>query len=256
MDPEILEAELKRIRKSIKRDRVEISRLPSGVLSQTYKNGRPYFILTKDGKKQGITKNKGLVNKLIRKHFLKERLQRNIAQEKYLVAMLKKIQPTSAAAIYQHLLFKFPHLPMEACLFSNDLETWMQEEYQQSHHYASGKIHVTGNGVLVRSKDEKEIGNILEIKCIAYRYEWVQYIHGIPYAPDFTIKRESDEKIIFWEHFGMMNDETYRNKTFKKILMYESCGLHLWDNLIITFPDPTGALDTNMLHRICELFLR
>lgn len=68
------------------------------------------------------------------------------------------------------------------------------------------KIHITGTGVAVQSKEEREIGNILESKGIAYRYEWVQYLNGQKYVPDFTIKRESDEKIIFWEHFGMIKN--------------------------------------------------
>ncbi|MGI6257295.1 MAG: hypothetical protein ACOYJU_04435, partial [Anaerovoracaceae bacterium] len=205
---------------------------------------------------QGITKNKPLVHKLIRKHFLKERVQRYIIQEKLLIPLVKKIKSTNVTSIYEQLLFRFPNLPMDACFFSNDLGVWMRDDYERSHKYLSAKIHVTGNGVVVRSKDEKEIGNILEMKCIAYRYEWIQYMHGIPYAPDFAVRRESDDKIIFWEHFGMINDETYREKIYKKLLAYQNCGLHLWDNLIITFPDPSGALDSHMLHRICELFLR
>lgn len=52
----------------------------------------------------------------------------------------------------------------------------------------SAKIHVNDNDVVVRSRDEKEIGIILEMKCIAYCYEWIPYMYGTRYAPDFAIR--------------------------------------------------------------------
>ncbi len=256
MYPEIIKQEIIRIRKLIKKDKREYESLPEGTLSQTRKGTSYYYTWYRDGKTTGITKNEDIVCKLSRKAFLKERLRRNSINEKLLHNLLNKLENADPLAICNYLSTKHYGISAKNFLSSNELNKWSHSEYEKNSIYESKKIHITGNGIAMRSKDEKEIGNILESKNIAYRYDWIQYFGATKYAPDFSILRESDGKIIYWEHFGMMNDVNYRQQSYKKILHYESCGLRLWDNFIITFPNEKGALDSLMVHNLCELFLR
>ena len=73
--------------------------------------------------------------------------------------------------------------------------------------------------------------------------------------PDFTVKRVSDGKIIIWEHFVMMDDEGYKEKTLHKLHMYERNGYIPYDNFIATYGN-NGSIDMTLLERIADLMLR
>lgn len=256
MGPMQLQTELLNVQRRLAKDRREVRTLPKGTFSHIIKNGSVFYTLYEKKTLKGITKDKGLVSKLMRRDFLLERIARNEKQEEVLMYAIKHLRPTDSASIIQALSVSHPGISWSTCFTSSELSEWEKADYETNDLYRGNKVHVTGNGVFTRSKDEKEIGNMLEEKRIAYRYEWMQYSMGRKFAPDFAIKRESDGKIVFWEHFGMISDEGYRKNTYEKIVFFESCGLHLWDNFIISFADRSGSLDTKKIDRLCELFLR
>ena len=70
---------------------------------------------------------------------------------------------------------------------------------------------------------------------------------------DFTISRPSDGKLFLWEHFGLMDDDEYRQNTIKKISLYARYGFFPFENLICTYErdlqNPTHILE------IIDLFL-
>lgn len=251
-----LRNEIATIRKTLRQDKRELKTLPEGELRILKRRNNQYYFQYYKRNYRGITKNKPLVHQLMRKAFLVERVRRNQSNLHILVPLEKALKPTDTTTLLDALITEYPYLNQEGCLCSEEAKAWLDDRYEQNSSHKERLIHFTGRGTAMRSKEEKEIGNILEAKNIAYRYEWVQYFNGHMYAPDFAILRESDEKIIYWEHFGMMNQASYREAAFKKILYYESCGLHLWENFIITFPNSKGALGTTGIHKICEVFLR
>ena len=57
--------------------------------------------------------------------------------------------------------------------------------------------------------------------------------------------------MIFGEHWGMMKKQGFKEGAYAKVPFYENCGLHLWDNFTIAFPDKNGALDTVATKRVC-----
>ena len=95
--------------------------------------------------------------------------------------------------------------------------------------------HYTGKGERVRSKSEVMIADALAQAGIAYRYECPLVLDGKTMHPDFTILRMSDRKEIYWEHLGMMDREDYCQSAILRIRFYESNGLCLGRNLILTF---------------------
>lgn len=87
-----------------------------------------------------------------------------------------------------------------------------------THRIDSNLVHVTGTGVLVRSKDEVILADILE-SVVPGRWVYEQELAGadgtIRY-PDFTIETTTGHRII-WEHLGMLDDPQYaRNWDAKK----------------------------------------
>lgn len=256
MDAQDMVRRLTALRNGIRRDRRELSTLPEGHLLEVRKGEKHYYVHYNKRKYRGITKQKALIRRLMRKAFLEERVRRYRLQIQGLSQLAKTTEPIDTATILNSLIKARPFLTVEGCLHNEKTGQWIDEEYEKNPLYPERCIHYTGNGVATRSKEEKEIGNILENKNIAYRYDWIQYVGGKHYAPDFTVLRESDGKMIFWEHFGLISDEGYRENIYAKILHYESCGLHLWDNFIITFPKADGSLDTANIDKICEVFMR
>ncbi len=83
-----------------------------------------------------------------------------------------------------------------------------------------GKIHRSLADVMVRSKSEVIIANMLFEREIAFDYEKPLYApDGSFYLPDFTILWRGER--YFWEHLGLLVREEYRNKWALKNAWYE-----------------------------------
>lgn len=86
--------------------------------------------------------------------------------------------------------------------------------------YEDGRIHHTLADVVVRSKSEVIIANMLHERGISFRYERpLRAPDGTFYLPDFTITwRGADH---YWEHVGLIHDEDYRKHWETKKAWYE-----------------------------------
>lgn len=68
------------------------------------------------------------------------------------------------------------------------------------------------------------------------------------------MKRDS-LKIIYWEHFGMMDDISYRDNALLKIKMYINYGFLPFDNLIITYETQNEPLGYQRVENIIKSYL-
>lgn len=119
-------------------------------------------------------------------------------------------------------------------------------------YYEDRLIHRTVRGELVRSKSEVIIANMLLEKGVYYEYEKVLDIGGVKKLPDFTI--EDAARTYYWEHCGMMNDEEYRKKWEMKKQFYEKNGIIEGENLIVTFDDENGGIDSKKIKEIMDKY--
>lgn len=92
---------------------------------------------------------------------------------------------------------------------------------------------MTSFGLKVRSKSEVFIAEKLYENKIEFKYETPLTADGKTYYPDFTIY--FGKNAIYWEHFGMLSDETYAQKTDLKIKWYQK---NFPNKLIWTQEDP------------------
>ncbi len=85
-----------------------------------------------------------------------------------------------------------------------------------------GRKHKTKSGIMVRSKSEVIVANLLTDNGIEYEYEKPLKLIGreTPIKPDFTFKHKG--KTYYWEHLGMMVLREYRDKWEKKLKLYRS----------------------------------
>ena len=87
-------------------------------------------------------------------------------------------------------------------------------------------VHVAGNGVLVRSKNEVIIAGILEATAPGgWWYELpLTGTDSQHRLPDFTINAP-DGRTIYWEHLGLLNTPAYAAGWERKKLWYRSQGI-------------------------------
>lgn len=91
-------------------------------------------------------------------------------------------------------------------------------------------IHVASNGVLVRSKNEVIVADILELLAPGqWRYEMpLVGKDGSQKLPDFTVETPAGDR-IYWEHLGMMNNPRYAQAWEAKKAWYRENGVRPYD---------------------------
>lgn len=142
-------------------------------------------------------------------------------------------------------------------LKQNTLEAtyWMEADYPKSKSYPEVLTHPTVGGIMVRSKSESMIAIALAENNIPFRYENLLSIDNITIAPDFTILHPITNKIYYWEHFGLLDNEAYLENFAAKIKTYAKANIILGDNLIATFETSENPLSYNTISNIIEQYL-
>ena len=107
-------------------------------------------------------------------------------------------------------------------------------------------------GHLVRSKSEVIIANTLYMNQIPYRYENQLEVKGVILYPDFTILHPKTNNLCYWEHFGMMENETYRENAYNKLKLYGQNGIITYINLITTFETKSHPIDSGKIQQIVK----
>lgn len=232
----------------------EIAKYPEGTLT-TNKNGdyHKYYVL-KNGKRKYISKDD---NKLIEE----------LAKKKYLMAEVKDLQnEINAINAYlnnyqeerytKKLISKEDGVSeiLKPLIMSKEqqLLKWETEEYPSFSGFPQGLIHQGPFGKKYRSKTEANIAFLLVKHHVPQRYEWERMINGTLYPIDFTTKHPKDGRLIFWEHFGRMDDASYCMKIGTKLRDFESAGIFPGINLIMTFESKRFPMNINQLEEIVE----
>ncbi len=233
----------------------EIGECPEGHLIQSSRNGRPDFIQiteTDSGRhRSAINKKPEIIQGLARKRYLQEEavmIKNNICEvEKF----LKKYKDITPESIIAKLPVKLQQLP-ETYFFAgsgklpdNSVKEWMGEEYVQSDFRPWEKTHTTSTGIKVRSKSEVVIADKLALHGVPFRYEEVIYIENYRFVPDFIMMVQGELK--YWEHCGKVNDLGYMKKHNWKLERYEKAGIVPWKNLILTYDDENGGIDSRII---------
>lgn len=136
-----------------------------------------------------------------------------------------------------------------------EYEDWIHHDYQHSKSHPEKLIHRTLAGHYVRSKSEAIIANTLFANKIPYRYECGLQIGDITFFPDFTLMHPKTRKILYWEHFGMMELPDYAKQAFHKLGKYSAYGIIPTIHMIITFETMEEPIDSvRVQHLIDEYF--
>ncbi len=136
----------------------------------------------------------------------------------------------------------------------SDFNSWVSETYEKNNNYPEGLKFKTNSGILVRSKSELIIANILSENQIPFRYECSLNLGGVVIYPDFTIMHPKTNKIFYWEHFGMMDNLTYANNVTNKLHTYISNNICPTINLITSYETKENPLDVGLIEELVKYY--
>lgn len=127
---------------------------------------------------------------------------------------------------------------------------WEAVKFEGKSFSEDAPMFYTHKGERVRSKSEVIIANLLYKYQIPYRYEFPVTIKdfGITY-PDFITLNVRKRKEIYIEHFGLLDDATYRENALRKITKYEMAGISLGDNLLLSFETLKNPLNIQLVEK-------
>ncbi|MCR4691075.1 MAG: hypothetical protein K5739_07015 [Lachnospiraceae bacterium] len=132
-------------------------------------------------------------------------------------------------------------------------ERWKKEEFKTNTYMPETKKYETRQGEMVRSKSEAILADILFELGIPYHYEQALMLnnHMVRY-PDFTLLKVKSRELIYLEHFGLLDDENYREGCLKKLDEYMNNGIYLGKNLLITYESEWCSLDIGGTRRMLK----
>ena len=117
--------------------------------------------------------------------------------------------------------------------------------------YPDRLIHRAKSGIWVRSKSELVVARALDDLGLSYEYELRLPDPKNPkygYLPDFTIFHKGE--VYYWEHLGMLDQSTYKQRWEKKLAWYQKSGHG--DRLIVSKDGTGGSLDEQEIERLAR----
>ena len=149
---------------------------------------------------------------------------------------------------YHDLLYD--HFKSKDAFISN----WQLQPYDTNCSHPEHLIHHTLSDHKVRSKSEVFIANSLFTSHIPYRYECALHCNEAILYPDFTILHPVTHKLIYWEHFGMIEQPSYSENAFNKLKIYAVNGIYPSINLITTYETNSYPLDSSKIQKLIDEF--
>ncbi|MCQ2982128.1 MAG: hypothetical protein MJ178_05190 [Treponemataceae bacterium] len=137
------------------------------------------------------------------------------------------------------------------------IRNWLSKPAGNLPFHAGAPVIYTDQGQRVRSKSEKIIADKLNQLHIPYRYEVPLRLkdrqgRSIIIHPDFTILNVATRQEMYFEHFGLMNDEKYRTTAFEKLAAYQRSGYYPGHRLLCTFEGTDAPLDSRSLEQMLK----
>lgn len=226
----------------------ELNNCPQGRLLKTVERGKVVFY--QDMKSGGtrtrrrINRNLEIIKGLARKKYLETKARLLDDNIDVIRKASAEFYDTSPENILQSLPRSYRQLPQDLFFQAAEdpLFSWAQEPYKQSSYMPDRKIHLTSQGLRVRSKSEVLICEKLYEFRVPFRYEQTLAIGKYELSPDFTVLSKSG-KIFYWEHCGMPGNQEYMKRHKWKMDMYETIDIVPWKNLIVTYDNENGTID-------------
>lgn len=257
-----MEEQARSLERQIKHERRQLNLYPAGTLAvRPRKSGSYLYHLFKN--RSGQRKEK-VLNETTRKRA--ERVQIRHLLEAHITQM------ESALPIIYYFLDHYQCCDMDSVRaslkpvyrepllyngFTNDsnaLTSSNTRGYENQFHTET-LIHKNSIGEAFRSKGEVQVSELLLNRKVEYVYEpKLSLPDGIVY-PDFEIKLPGSTQSKYIEYCGMLENDSYLERTIKKIRSYLHGGKKIGRDVLFFFEDGDNGMDLQIMRRDLESFL-
>ena len=128
---------------------------------------------------------------------------------------------------------------------------WAAQDYEVNTKNLEHRNKMTSRGLMVRSLSEVSIIERIYLREVPFRYDEVIHIGNKEASPDFSFLSIT-RGVIWWEHAGMTDIDSYVSYHRYKRKLYEQAGLDPWYNYIETYNEEDGFLDLRMIDAIID----
>ena len=219
------------------------------------KNGSRYKwrIKGKEGTSYLPKSNRKLAENLALKKYYEYKKKELESQFSACNTYLRKMVPTEGKAEQMLLHPEYGRLLKKHFIPRNEeLWKWQGENYERCEKHEEALVIKGTQGKMLRSKSEAIIDMILYKNRIPFRYEQKLVLDGITIYPDFVIRHPATGEYYYWEHFGLMDVEDYRNHACDKIKLYCNNGIIPSINLITTYETQRHPLSVEKVEGIVK----
>lgn len=246
----------RKLAQKIKRLQEELLQFPRGELLSCRNGKYTKWYISFGCKKEYLAKgNRKIAQELAKKKYLSHKLtelKQELAALNTYLSNLENIQSQSTFLSNNPQYIEL--LPDAYTKHFGNYEAWSLESYTANEKHPEGLIHMCKTGKYLRSKSEVIIANALFEQRIPFRYESVLELGDVTLYPDFTIIDSTTEKVFYWEHFGMMDDETYVHSWSQKMRIYIQNGIIPGVQLICTYETKDHPINSIQVQKIIDNF--
>ncbi len=246
---EHMKRRVKTLKKAIDSAEKESGSFPEGRLriSVTGRQIRFYQVIGSDNNNgEYLTKEKsGLAKALAQKDYNSKFIDAAGKELAKLEKAIKQLSQSDADLTYRKLPPERQKL-ITPYILTDDLfaAKWQTSDFKSNPYMPEAKIYDTRKGEKVRSKSEAILADMFYELGIPYHYEKPVLLKGrVVRYPDFTLLKKASREEIYLEHFGLMDDENYRNNCLSKLEEFRYSGIYPGKNLLITFESSQNPLD-------------
>ncbi|MCR5584227.1 MAG: hypothetical protein K6F63_02180 [Lachnospiraceae bacterium] len=246
---------------AIKKAENEEKTFPEGGLRISVTSGRcRYYKVTSESGHLGkyiSKKETKLLGLLAQKSYNKEFLKNAYKELKLLKKTYAYLTDSSVEKIYARQI-PGRKILIKPYIIPDDMyvREWERKKFKTNEFMIENRVYATRRGDDVRSKSEAILADLLFELDIPYHYEAALYLNnGQVKYPDFTLLNKKTREEIFLEHFGLLDDESYRRNALRKVVEYESAGIYLGKNLLITYETGEFPLDIKKIRKMLKEIL-
>lgn len=231
-----------------------MSNMPKGNLGvKRVRGALRYYCIDEQTKKQSYIpkSNLQLIHMLKQKRWMNKAIKIIKNNLKVQAKIMKHYQPYDHKAL-QKLL---PQVDSDNLLDEYeskvfpDLHKWENSPYRKNPYKPEYLRFKTSFGLMVRSKGEMFIAELLHNYNIPFHYDAAiklkdEFGEEKTRYVDFLI-RFPDGGFLVWEHMGLFGKEDYQEDQFVKLREYFQNGIFMPNNLIVTMDGPNGEFDNH-----------
>ncbi len=222
------------------------------------KKGYQYYLEDRDGNRTYVkVKDMEIVRKVAQKEYDESIKKILKSLRKKLEKFIKTYDVSAIEKEYQRMCEARKCLVKPVVLTDEDYAKQWEKTFQGNKNTFPEKgQYLTEKGDYVRSKSEKILADLFYKMGITYVYEpLLELADGTFVYPDFALLHLRKRKIIYWEHFGLVTNAEYAQKTIHKLNQYEASGLTVGRDLLFSMESDENPLNMKQIVKKIEKHL-